>query len=1076
MGWPQSQEYNEAIQDPAACFADAELRLGVPTLGPLGLPLPRSGNFADVYELDCPATGNRWAVKCFTRQVAGLRERYAAVSTHLGQARLPFAVDFQLLERGIRVLGQWYPVLKMRWVEGLLLNEFARDCLDKPGLLQALSQIWARMGRRLREANLAHGDLQHGNVILVPGRTAQSLAVKLIDYDGMWVPALADRRSGEVGHPNYQHPRRLREGIYGPEVDRFPLLVVATALRALAAGGRELWERYDNGDNLLFREVDLRSPDRSPLFTELHASPDREVRELVERLHEASALPPDEVPLLDEPGPERPAVATAVTANPPPAAVVQLTTAPSPARARAALEELEEVEPVEEEDQPRRRRRPRSVRVRRRVPVWLWATVGGGVLAVWVAVAVAWLAVRGRGGDRGTAVAVAPDVPPPEKNPPPVVDKPRLKPPPGVKEVPVKEPPARPPEPMPGAPRELFRLLGNRQQGGAGDLVVMSTGEPGGWQLYDWRRQRESRRFPGPGGPLTCFATTPDGRLAVTSGPDKMVHVWDVAQGNEITTLRDLGAPAVVAALSPAGDKVFADDGVGHGLLWGLPQKFARHSFGFKFVRAFTFAPDGNHIALAFDAGGPGDRGNCWFQNIADPKEPRPQVRMSFPPLSALAFSPDGGRLVAGVRDRSVRMWDLKTGNAVWEARDMPAVPHSVVFSPDGTRVLVEMGDEARVLESRLGHGVRTIHAGPGGLLTCAFGGGGEHVFALELRNGRVMQVGVPPEGAPPVVQGPPPGNDPGGNHAIPGTPRLIYRLMGDSEDRLAMAEPGSPSWGVHIPSAGALKRHFPVHKGAITAFASSPGGVCGITGADDGSVRIAGLTADFLTECVALPPDPAKHFTAVAVTDDGNLAAWGRGTEMALWKKTGNQTSYSATPTGRAVTALALSRDGGVLAYGLAADDRGTRGPGVVVLEDVQNRQTLGRLEGGDVGIPTTLAFNRDGSLLAVGEADGRVHLLDRAGRLQASGRTPAAAPVEAITFQPGGSAVLAVQPHAVVVFDGSLRQVFREKHWPETTRVAADFNRKTQGVWVVTEDRPGARFMLMNLGLPPEAIPPGR
>ena len=44
------------------------------------------------------------------------------MSRHLQQARLPFAVDFQYLEQGIRIHGQWYPILKMRWVEGLLLN------------------------------------------------------------------------------------------------------------------------------------------------------------------------------------------------------------------------------------------------------------------------------------------------------------------------------------------------------------------------------------------------------------------------------------------------------------------------------------------------------------------------------------------------------------------------------------------------------------------------------------------------------------------------------------------------------------------------------------------------------------------------------------------------------------------------------------------------------------------------------------------------------------------------------------------------------------------------------------------
>ena len=86
---------------------------------------------------------------------------------------------------------------------------------------------------------MAHADLQHGNVLLVPARANGSLSLKLIDYDGMWVPALANKKSGEVGHPAYQHPQRLRENTYSAEVDRVPLLVVACALRAcLSAASR----------------------------------------------------------------------------------------------------------------------------------------------------------------------------------------------------------------------------------------------------------------------------------------------------------------------------------------------------------------------------------------------------------------------------------------------------------------------------------------------------------------------------------------------------------------------------------------------------------------------------------------------------------------------------------------------------------------------------------------------------------------------------------------------------------------------------------------------------------------------
>ena len=38
MNWPTMSDYQEAIQNPAICFSDPELKLGKPTLNALGLP------------------------------------------------------------------------------------------------------------------------------------------------------------------------------------------------------------------------------------------------------------------------------------------------------------------------------------------------------------------------------------------------------------------------------------------------------------------------------------------------------------------------------------------------------------------------------------------------------------------------------------------------------------------------------------------------------------------------------------------------------------------------------------------------------------------------------------------------------------------------------------------------------------------------------------------------------------------------------------------------------------------------------------------------------------------------------
>ncbi len=143
---------------------------------------------------------------------------------------------------------------------------------------------------------------------MTPGGDARHLALKLIDYDGMWVPELAAKKSGEIGHANYQHPRRLREATYSLDVDRFPLLLVATSLHALKAKGEALWQKYDNADNLLFKESDLREPVKSPLFYELTKTNDPVVQPLLTHILKALRSGLETTPLLEDVLPTPPAL------------------------------------------------------------------------------------------------------------------------------------------------------------------------------------------------------------------------------------------------------------------------------------------------------------------------------------------------------------------------------------------------------------------------------------------------------------------------------------------------------------------------------------------------------------------------------------------------------------------------------------------------------------------------------------------------------------------------------------------------------------------------------------------------
>jgi hypothetical protein len=321
MPWPTPQEYNEAVQHPGLCFADADLRAGAPDVTPLGLPRPITGNFASVYRL---RGSQDWAVRCFFRKYADMAERYGAISAHLATAQLPHTVGFQYLERGIRVGASWFPVLKMQWVEGTLLGDYVAAHRHDTEALRRITDRWLGMLTQLERRSIAHGDLQHGNVLVVGGD------LKLVDYDGMFVPALAGRASHEIGHPNYQHPGRTgRE--FSARLDRFSGWVVYLTLLALQRSPA-LWDDLRAGDEcLLFRRADFEAPHQSPALSRLRGDP--ALRPLADQVERVLALPLSRVPPVEplEPRPRRASGTRAGAASSLPAWVAE-SMPPRPAR------------------------------------------------------------------------------------------------------------------------------------------------------------------------------------------------------------------------------------------------------------------------------------------------------------------------------------------------------------------------------------------------------------------------------------------------------------------------------------------------------------------------------------------------------------------------------------------------------------------------------------------------------------------------------------------------------------------------------------------------------------------------
>jgi hypothetical protein len=257
LTYPTGGDYREALYNTKLCFKDHALIGGNVTMDNLGMPKPISGGSGSVFTIES-VKGQRWAVKCFTRFVDHQSIRYQRISEVLQTVNKPWRVGFEYLNDGILSQGIWYPALKMEWVDAIGLISFVEKNLLEPARLSDLAVKFARMVGDLSTLGIAHGDLQHGNLLVT-----SSGELKLIDYDGMFVPSLTQMGACETGHINYQSPARTMS-TWGPYLDNFSAWIIYTSLLALSIDPA-LWVLlHDQGDEaLLFNHADFANQQNS---------------------------------------------------------------------------------------------------------------------------------------------------------------------------------------------------------------------------------------------------------------------------------------------------------------------------------------------------------------------------------------------------------------------------------------------------------------------------------------------------------------------------------------------------------------------------------------------------------------------------------------------------------------------------------------------------------------------------------------------------------------------------------------------------------------------------------------------
>ena len=268
--FPTIGEYNKTISNRggAAFQTLGNLQFIPSKTSPIKIYLFGSGTYAAVFKAQHNA--RNYAVRCFLSSEQENIKRNQIICHYLNSIGAKWKADCKFLDNEISVNGTLYPVLIMEWVDGSLINQFVTANLSNNDVLSELQRQLVEISNDLERHQIGHGDLQCGNIIVQ--QFGAEFQIKLIDYDGMYVPEFEQAKNCEKGRSEFQHPKRTAYD-FSHTLDRFSFWVMLTALEALKHD-KTLWKETMQGgfntlDNFLFTIYDFINPYQSTLFNRL---------------------------------------------------------------------------------------------------------------------------------------------------------------------------------------------------------------------------------------------------------------------------------------------------------------------------------------------------------------------------------------------------------------------------------------------------------------------------------------------------------------------------------------------------------------------------------------------------------------------------------------------------------------------------------------------------------------------------------------------------------------------------------------------------------------------------------------
>lgn len=299
MSFPSIGEYNQTIiSKNGRCLRELNEAIFVPVrTSPIKVYAFGSGANAVVFKANYHNI--TYGIRCFLNNDSDRVTRAKSISKYLESVNASWKIDYRFLENEIIVNGKSHPLIQMSWSSGKDLNSWIGNNLNNNDRLGQLQKKIVELSKSLESNNIGHGDIQSGNLLVE--EIGSIIDLKLIDYDGMYIPSLSHLNAIENGRAEFQHPSRKLIH-FKPTIDRFSFIVILTALELLKHD-KTLWRSplqngFNSLDNLLFSAKDFKQPNSSELFCRARSINSNAVNFYLDQLNTAIS---SDVSIVNEP-------------------------------------------------------------------------------------------------------------------------------------------------------------------------------------------------------------------------------------------------------------------------------------------------------------------------------------------------------------------------------------------------------------------------------------------------------------------------------------------------------------------------------------------------------------------------------------------------------------------------------------------------------------------------------------------------------------------------------------------------------------------------------------------------------